>query len=529
MDAERDADPSSSSVLSAFIQSSSNTLRLFFFMATALSRSLQQFLVQRPALSIPSNSRLQRLLRDRNSMMFNWGPCSRIAEYVQSLRTAESELIQLTHKFKSDPNDHLDVRAQDTTIPRSALPITRHGCHVYDKDHGEEYLIHGVKVVSTNYRQAPSSSEASSSSSGGPAPPLVLLHGYMNGSSYFYRNFGGLAHYFPSIYSIDWLGWGLSSRPTNLFDGQATDVQAEDVFCASLESWREKNGIDRMVLAGHSMGGYLSVAYCERYPDRVEKLVLISPVGVPDTPPPGWAERQDSMGFRTRMFFKTFRFLFNNEYTPGSVLRSLPTSRTRSMVESYVKNRLPAVVDDDERKSLSDYLYYSALLPGSAEYCVSKFLTTPYLLAKRPLVDRIPHLRVPSVTFLYGSHDWMDCTGGLASQLRSDDRRRRGEEAPEIGVYRVDRAGHLLMLDNYQEFNAGVALASRHADQLVKDGSVPLPTRMDPVADMPSLDLPGNHEFARMQHRVASRRMNRSSSSNVQQPESSSPPQPVVE
>jgi cardiolipin-specific phospholipase len=461
--------------------------------------------------------------------MFNWLPCSRVAEYVQSLRAAESELVQLAHRFKADPADHLDVAVHDTMIPRSALPITHHGCRVYDKDHGEEYLIHGIKVVSDSHSSPPVSGEA-------PAPPLVVLHGYMNSGMYFYRNLGGLARYFPSVYSIDWLGWGLSSRPAGLFDAHATDVQAEDVLCASLEAWRERNGIDRMVLAGHSMGGYLSVAYCERYPERVERLVLLSPVGVPDTAPPGWAERQESMGFRTRLFFKAFRFLFDNEYTPGSVLRSLPAGRSRSMVDGYVKNRLPAIADDGERKSLADYLYYSALLPGSAEYCVSKFLTTPYLLAKRPLVDRIPRLRVPSVTFLYGSHDWMDSTGGLQSQLRSDDRRRRGEDAPEIGVYRVDRAGHLLMLDNYQEFNAGVALASRHAEALLAgSGTVPLPTRMDPVADMPSLDRPANHEFARVQHRVASRRMSQgggagsgSSRSSAQQPESSSPP-PVVQ
>ena len=30
------------------------------------------------------------------------------------------------------------------------------------------------------------------------------------------------------------------------------------------------------------MGGYMSVAYCEKYPERVERLILISPAGVPD-------------------------------------------------------------------------------------------------------------------------------------------------------------------------------------------------------------------------------------------------------
>ena len=33
-----------------------------------------------------------------------------------------------------------------------------------------------------------------------------------------------------------------------------------------------------MILCGHSLGGYLGVAYAEKYPQRLERLVLISPV-----------------------------------------------------------------------------------------------------------------------------------------------------------------------------------------------------------------------------------------------------------
>lgn len=456
--------------------------------------------------------------------MFFWPSCARtqqIAEYIASMRTAESELLKLSHNFKSQAADELHIQLHDTTIPQSTLPIKNHGCHVYDKT--DDYTIHGVRISSTKGADgAPQKPEdkndASTSSS---VAPLVLLHGYMNGSSYFYRNFAGLSRYFPSVYSLDWLGWGLSSRPTNLFDIPTVE-HTEDVFCESLEAWRAQNNIDKMVLAGHSMGGYLSVAYCERYPQHVEKLVLISPVGVPDTAPPGWQERQEQQGFRTRMFFSTFRFLFDNEYTPGSVLRTLPKSRTRSMVENYVKNRLPAIEDDNERQAVADYLFYNAMLPGSAEYCVSRLLTTPFLLAKQPLVHRIPKLQVQSVTFLYGSHDWMDCTGGLKSQLITEEMKEQGVSAPKVSVHRVDRAGHLLMLDNYQEFNAGVALASSQAHDL--QGSKFLPVKMCPRRDMPSLDLTANHEFSRVQNRVSSRRQQ-----SPAQSQTNLNPEPAVE
>lgn len=79
--------------------------------------------------------------------------------------------------------------------------------------------------------------------------------------AYFYRNFAGLSRYFDTMYSLDLLGWGLSSRPR--FDPKDSNMEtAEAFFVESLEAWRAKNGIGKMTLAGHSMGGYISVAYC---------------------------------------------------------------------------------------------------------------------------------------------------------------------------------------------------------------------------------------------------------------------------
>lgn len=79
---------------------------------------------------------------------------------------------------------------------------------------------------------------------------------------------------------------GRSSRPTfhipsSALHSDKTRVEAaEGWFVESLEEWRKKAGIEKMTLVGHSLGGYLSVAYTLRYPSRVSRLVLVSPAGV---------------------------------------------------------------------------------------------------------------------------------------------------------------------------------------------------------------------------------------------------------
>lgn len=418
-------------------------------------------------------------------------------------------------------------------------------CQVHDNEDAESYSIHGVKVV--NKRLLSDNNQSA---------PLVLLHGYANGSLYFYRNLMGLSHHFESIYALDMLGWGLSSRPKfdllHDYNNDATDsnededyknnANSEDVFLQkqtkqkvssaegffveSLESWRQHHNLPKLTLAGHSMGGYLAVAYAERYPQHVEKLILLSPVGVPEKQPED-ESKINSLPFYIRAMVRTSRYLFNKGITPGSFLRSLPFSRSKAMVDGYILNRLPAISCEEERMHLGEYLYQNSMLPGSGEYCLNEILTAG-AFAKIPLVHRIPNIKMMSaaddgnsdvdqeegmeVHMIYGQNDWMDFRGGLETQrvchqkrlewdqMKNQEQQQQKNEQqslmnntnncppPRVHVHGVKDASHLLMLDNYQEFNAALIIASGGEEKLPLNAPRPLEFACDEVVSSRSTE-----------------------------------------
>jgi len=311
---------------------------------------------------------------------------------------------------------------------------------VYDVELGDtkDNFIHTVEV-----------SNVKAKSTG--KDPIVIMHGYGNGIGYLFRNLLPLSASLPNrkIFGIDMLGFGLSSRP-DFYESvsQPESVSgAESFFVESLEQWREAQKIDRMVLAGHSMGGYLSVAYTEKYPERVSKLILLSPVGVPKPDLEKRARQMANASMRFKALIGTVRTFWRMGLTPMSVLRKMPEGRGKALVDGYVFRRMQ-LLEDEEKTLLSGYFYNIGCLPGSGEFCLQSILDVG-VLAKEPLVDRIPKLKLPApIGMLYGAHDWMDVDGGLEVQKKMEE---AGTNKVDVRV--VKRAGHLLNLENPAECN----------------------------------------------------------------------------
>lgn len=112
-------------------------------------------------------------------------------------------------------------------------------------------------------------------------PTIVLVHGYGGSALVFFKLYKHF-HENYHVIMIDLLGKGSSSRPYFLAE---TKEEAENFHLQALEKWRQKMGIEKMTLIGHSFGGYICARYTISNPDKIEKLILWSPLGVENAPP----------------------------------------------------------------------------------------------------------------------------------------------------------------------------------------------------------------------------------------------------
>ena len=116
--------------------------------------------------------------------------------------------------------------------------------------------LHGRRVI---YRVA------------GSGPPVVLIHGMLNSSSHWRRVALELASD-HTVIAPDLIGHGDSAAPRGDYSLGAHAASIRDLLAAI--------GIDRATIVGHSLGGGVAMQFFYQFPQRVERLVLISSGGL---------------------------------------------------------------------------------------------------------------------------------------------------------------------------------------------------------------------------------------------------------
>jgi pimeloyl-ACP methyl ester carboxylesterase len=101
-------------------------------------------------------------------------------------------------------------------------------------------------------------------------PKIIFLHGIGSGIESWLNQFNFLSDYF-FVTAIDLPGFGKSKLRNGRFDLK--------LFLETLEIFVQRKEMEKFSLIGHSLGGYLSLAYANTYPTKVDKLVLIASGG----------------------------------------------------------------------------------------------------------------------------------------------------------------------------------------------------------------------------------------------------------
>lgn len=192
---------------------------------------------------------------------------------------------------------------------------------------------------------------------------LVLLHGFLQSLDVWSSYVLTYMHHLRVI-TIDLPGHGLSEY---FCDNHTMDFMARVV-----KAVLDECGVDQCVMAGHSMGGYVAMAFADKYPYSLKGLSLINSHALADSEKQRDARR--------------------------AVCEQVLENRA-----SFIVNFVPTLFDEGNRAALSHEI------KDLQDQCLGT-RTESIVAAQRGMKDRpsrihvLQHLDVP-VLFIYGKND----------------------------------------------------------------------------------------------------------------------------
>jgi len=250
----------------------------------------------------------------------------------------------------------------------------------------------------------------------GKGPPVLLLHGVM-ASLHTWDGWVPLLKESFTVIRVDIPGFGLSESFKD--DALYTPAYAVEF----IEKARKKLGYEKMHIVGNSLGGFLAWYYATKFPERVDKLVLIDPASYPQDLP------------------------FIIGLASGHVFGSFAQLSTPRFI---VKRNIRKVYGNPDNVTDETIDRYHALLlrEGHRHSMVQFFRVLKKYADTEELVQHIPEIKSPTL-LMWGEKDrWVP--PALIERWQHD--------LPELEVKTYPEAGHIPM-EEYPEETARDAYA----------------------------------------------------------------------
>lgn len=203
--------------------------------------------------------------------------------------------------------------------------------------------------------------------------------------------------------------------------------------------------VKKMILLGHSFGGFLSCGYSMKHPERVEHLILADPWGF--TPSPD---------LKQYSLWKRSLIRMSGVVSPLWIVRAagpLGPVIMRKGRPDIVEKYEHAVEKHD--KTIAKYVYHCNTQPTTGEKAF-RYLLDVGAYPKFPMKDRLLkglRAEIP-VTAIFGSLSWVDSS--FAPVIKEGR-----PSSSYTHIESIESAGHQLFSDNAEEFNRIVLEACR--------------------------------------------------------------------
>lgn len=218
----------------------------------------------------------------------------------------------------------------------------------------------------------------------GKQPVLVLLHGFAENAGIWHIQQEYLSEFFEVI-ALDLPGVGNNPLTTAL----TIDSMADNVF-HSLQS----AGIEKAVIVGHSMGGYVALAIAEKYPSILQGMGLFHSTALPDT-----EEKKDARRKSIKLMEQYGSEAFIRQAFPNMFSAGFKAKHPES-VEAYVDMGITC-------SPASLKAYYEAMIVRPDRTAVLSSIEVPVLFVigkddtAVPLQSILPQVSLPRTSSIY--------------------------------------------------------------------------------------------------------------------------------
>lgn len=147
--------------------------------------------------------------------------------------------------------------------------------------------------------------------------PLLFIHGSGPGVSAYanWRLILPLVEDQVHAYAIDMIGFGFSDKPSG------NDVNyGRELWTQQIIDFMDAMELDQVNLVGNSFGASLGLSVALNYPDRINKFIMMGPMGVEDQIPYGLNEVWGYKGTREHMAQLIDLFTYNKEFATDELI-----------------------------------------------------------------------------------------------------------------------------------------------------------------------------------------------------------------